>query len=158
HVLPTCSSIIHHGGNGTFMSALVAKVPQLVCDIEGESLLMRLVEEDSGQIDIGTVRNGLELDVSDPDQLQTPSAVWKLPAKKLEATPVSELLISKGAGARLDHRAQTVSDMRELIWHVTTDPGYRERAVMLYEEWSAVPSPGEVIPALERLVAAHRRR
>ncbi len=157
-VLPTCSSMIHHGGGGTMMSALVAGVPQLVCDIKGESLLMRLVEVDPGQVASGTVRNGLELDVSDPDQIEIPSEVWELPAKKLEATPAVEFLISKGAGARLDHRAQSISEMRELIWHVTTDAGYRERAAMLHQEWLAVPSPGEVIPALERLVAAHRPR
>lgn len=156
HLLPTCSSIIHHGGIGTFSTAVAAKVPQLVCDLEGESIMMRLVEDEPDVMDTGTLRNGYEFDASEEEQ--APSTHWEVPAKKLEATPVSDFVIAKGAGVRLDHRAQSVAEIRELIWHVSTDAGYAARAAELHDEWLATPSPSEIIPDLERLAAEHRGR
>lgn len=158
HLLPTCSSVIHHGGIGTYSNAVATSVPQLVCDIEGESIMIRLVEDEPGELATGTLRNGLDLDASGQEQAQAPSTHWEFPAKKLEATHVSNFVMAKGAGARLDHRAQTIPQMRELIWNVATDPRYQDGAAALHKEWLATPSPSEIIPDLERLIAEHRGR
>ncbi|SDJ98205.1 UDP:flavonoid glycosyltransferase YjiC, YdhE family [Actinopolyspora mzabensis] len=157
-LMPTCSALIHHGGIGTYSAAVAAKVPQLVCDLADESLLMRLVEDDPNVMKAGTYRLGWEFGVREEGEASAPTAHWELPAKKVEATPVSEFMLSKGSGARLDHRAQSIEEMRELIWHVATDPSYHANAAALYDDWMAMPGPGDVVPDLEKLTVQNRRR
>jgi Erythromycin biosynthesis protein CIII-like, N-terminal domain/Erythromycin biosynthesis protein CIII-like, C-terminal domain len=156
-LLPTCSALIHHGGIGTYSSAVMAKVPQLVCDIEGESLMMKLVVDEPDVMETGTYRVGWEFGVREEGEPQAPEAHWELPAKKVEATPVSNFVIATGAGARLDHRAQSIEEMRDLIRTVATAESYRENAVRLHDEWLAMPSPSDVIPQLEELATELRR-
>ncbi|MFE5245510.1 MULTISPECIES: nucleotide disphospho-sugar-binding domain-containing protein [unclassified Streptomyces] len=154
-LMPTCSTLIHHGGNGTYASAVAFQVPQLVCDIKDESVLLKLVDDEQDELRTGTYRNGYEAGLRE----EAASGVhWELPAKKIEATPVSEFVISRGVGDRLDHRAQSVEEIRELIWRTAHDPAYHHAAVNLRSEWLAMPSPSDIIPDLERLVVQNRRR
>lgn len=158
HLLPTCSALIHHGGIGTYSSAVAHKVPQLVCDVEGVSLLMRLVEDGDGDVNkTGTYRLGWEFDEREEGEPDAATSHWELPAKKVESTVVSDFVISTGAGVRLDHRATTVEEIRDLVWSVATDQCYRHAAAALHDDWLAMPSPSDVIPDLEKLVVQHRR-
>lgn len=154
-LMPSCSTLIHHGGNGTYAAALANQVPQLVCDIEGESVLLKLVEDQADQLATGTYRNGYEVGIR--EETTSASFHWELPAKKIEATPVSEFVIAKGVGGRLDHRAQTVDEIRELIWNTANNPAYHHAAADLRNEWLAMPSPSDIIPDLEKLATQNRR-
>ncbi|MFC5183323.1 nucleotide disphospho-sugar-binding domain-containing protein [Actinomadura harenae] len=157
HLMPTCSAMIHHGGIGTYSAAVPAKVPHLVCDIEGESLMLQPVQ-DTDASRTGTLLPGLEHGKREErDADAGPPPVFELPAKKVEATPVSEFVIAQGSGARLDHRAQTVEEMRALILEVATSEAYRKGAEDVHAQWLATPSPSDVVPVLERLAAEHRR-
>jgi glycosyltransferase len=155
NLLPTCSAVIHHGGIGTFAAAVAAKVPQIVCDT-GETLMMRSVEVDPRTMEDGTYRVGFEFGVNE-DVVETVTT-WELPAKKLEATPTSAYVLSRGAGARLDHVTQPVDEIRKLIMQVVGEPSYQAGAQAVYDEWLSQPSPADIVPSLERLTARHRRR
>ncbi|WP_242900811.1 nucleotide disphospho-sugar-binding domain-containing protein [Actinomadura terrae] len=157
HLLPTCSAMIHHGGIGTYSAAVPAKVPHLVCDIEGESLMLKPVQEQDASR-TGTLLPGLEIGKREDREADGPPPVFELPAKKVEATPVSNFVISKGSGARLDHRAQSVEEMRELIRTVATDESYKRGAEAVHEQWLATPSPADVVVTLERIAAERRGR
>ena len=158
HLLPTCSAMIHHGGIGTYSAAVPAKVPHLVCDIEGESLMLKPVG-DTDASRTGTLLPGLEIGKREERDVEAgPPPVFELPAKKVEATPVSNFVMAQGSGARLDHRAQSVEEMRELIHRVATEDYYREGAEAVYRQWLATPSPGDIVPALERMAAEGKRR
>ncbi|GAT67127.1 DUF1205 domain-containing protein [Planomonospora sp. ID91781] len=154
-LLPTCSAVIHHGGIGTFGAACAAKVPQIVCDT-GESVLVRPSEVDPRSIEDGTFRNGFEFGVS--EEVTETVTTWELPAKKLEATPTSEYVIGRGAGTRLDHRTQSVDEIRKMIDQVVNDASYARGAQAVFDDWLSMPSPAGVVPVLERLTAEHRRR
>ncbi len=158
HLMPTCSALIHHGGIGTYSSAVAYAVPQLVCDLEGESVLMRLVDERGDVMKSGTYRLGWEFGVREEGGPEEPESHWELPAKKVEATPVSDFVISKGAGVRLDHRKLSVGEIRDLVWKVATDHSYHQQAQSLRDEWLTMPSPSDIIPDLEKLVVQNRRR
>lgn len=155
HLLPTCAAVIHHGGIGTFGAACAFKVPQIVCDTE-ESVLVRPSEVDPRTLQDGTFRNGFEFDVQ--EEVVETVTTWEPPAKKLEATPTSEYVLGRGAGARLDHQTMSVDEIRKLIHEVVHDPRYARGAQEVYAEWLAMPSPAAVVPVLERLTAEHRRR
>lgn len=155
HLLPTCSALIHHGGIGTYSAAAVAKVPHLVCDIKDESLLLKIAEEQPDPLQSGLYQVGIELGLR--EQTAAPAGNWELPAKKIEATPVSNFVIAQGSGARLDHRAQSVEEMRDLILEVATADSYRQGAAAVYEQWLATPSPGDIVPVLERMTIEHRQ-
>jgi UDP:flavonoid glycosyltransferase YjiC (YdhE family) len=158
HLLPTCSAMIHHGGIGTYSTAVPAKVPHLVCDIEGESLMLKPVG-DTDASRTGTLLPGLEIGKREERDAEAgPPPVFELPAKKVEATPVSNFVIAQGSGARLDHRAQSVEEMRELILRVATDDSYRKGAEAVYEQWLATPGPSDIVPTLERMTTQRRRR
>lgn len=154
HLLPTCSALIHHGGIGTYAAAAALKVPQIVCDT-GETLLMRAVEVDPRTMADGTYRIGYEFGVREEVEMVT---TWELPAKKLEATPTSSYVVSRGAGARLNHVTQSVDEIRKLVLQVVDQPSYQDGAQAVYDEWLAMPSPADVVASLERLTAEHRRR
>lgn len=50
-LLPSCSAVIHHGGGGTFATAVASKVPQLVCPEEGadfDDIASHVVERGAG--------------------------------------------------------------------------------------------------------------
>lgn len=155
HLLPTCSAMIHHGGIGTFAVACASKVPQIVCDT-GESIMLRPVEVDPRVMAEGTYRVGFEFGVN--EQVVETVTTWELPAKKLEATPTSNYVISRGAGTRLDHRTQSVDEIRKMIMEVLDDASFADGAQTVYDDWLAMPSPADVVSVLERLTAEHRGR
>ncbi|WP_117210210.1 nucleotide disphospho-sugar-binding domain-containing protein [Allorhizocola rhizosphaerae] len=153
-LLPTCSAVIHHGGIGTFAAACAANIPQIVCDT-GESVMLRPVEVDPRTMQDGTYRIGFEFGVS--EEVVETVTTWQLPAKKLEATPTSEYVVSRGAGERLDHHRQSAGEIRKMIADVLFDERYRAGAQAVFDDWLAMPSPAAIVPQLERLTAEHRR-
>jgi UDP:flavonoid glycosyltransferase YjiC (YdhE family) len=153
HLLPTCSALIHHGGIGTYSAAVAAKVPQLVCDIAGESLLLKTAEERPDALGSGLYQTGVELGLK--EETAADGGNWELPAKKIEAFVISEFAINHGAGERLDHRNMSVEQLRDLIWRVATGDSYRRGAAAVYEQWLGTPSPSEIVPVLERMTAEY---
>jgi UDP:flavonoid glycosyltransferase YjiC (YdhE family) len=158
HLLPSCNLLIHHGGFGTYSAAAAAGVPNLVCDIEGESLMMRPLGNEGDVMQTGTYRVGWEFGEREAGRStsDTSSVHWSLPAKKVEAAPVSTFVAARGSGDRLDHRKQSVQEIRELIMRVATEPRYRAGAARVREEWLATPAPADIVPVLERLALRHR--
>jgi UDP:flavonoid glycosyltransferase YjiC (YdhE family) len=133
-LVPTCSALVHHGGMGTFISAVAAKVPQLVCDTD-DSLLFRPAGADQ---DTGTYR---------PSEEQG----WTHPPKNLLATPCATYVAEHGAGVRLNHRAQSVDDIRKEIVRVLTEASFADGAAAIHETWRNTPSPNDIVPTLEEL-------
>jgi|GEM_PF-1980376 len=150
---PTCSAIIHHGGGGTFAAPVAFNVPQIVCDTD-ESLMMQPVEV--SVMEDGTYRVGYEYDVN--EKVHETVTSWELPGKKLEAPPAAKYVTERGAGARLDHRTQSVEEIAAMISAVVSDPAYKAGAQAVYDSWLALPSPAAIVPALESLTREHRRR
>ncbi|TYC00299.1 DUF1205 domain-containing protein [Micromonospora sp. WP24] len=159
-ILPTCAAVIHHGGLGTFQAAVASRVPQLVCDTL-ESIMLKMEQEapEEETDDSGIYRSGVEYGVREADEREHEPAVrWLMPAKKLEATPVSNYVVSRGAGLRLNHQTQSVAELRESIEAVLTDPSYQQGAEAIYDVWRAMPSPNDVVPVLESLAQDARNR
>jgi UDP:flavonoid glycosyltransferase YjiC (YdhE family) len=156
-VLPTCSAVIHHGGLGTFQASVAFRLPQLVCDTL-ESIMLRVEQDDEAPEDLGVYRSGVEYGVRDPGEQPKPRVRWVMPAKKLEATPVSNYVIGRGAGIRLNHRTHSVPELREQIQRVLEDSSYRQGAQAVYEVWQATPGPSDIVPVLENLTVDSRRR
>jgi len=44
-----------------------------------------------------------------------------------------------------------------LILEVATADSYRQGAAAVYEQWLATPSPGDIVPVLERMTIEHRQ-
>ncbi|MFD9204429.1 nucleotide disphospho-sugar-binding domain-containing protein, partial [Streptomyces anthocyanicus] len=111
-LLPTCSAVIHHGGSGTFQTALAHGVPQLI----------------------------------------VPDMVWDTihKAKQLEKT---------GAGLYLhdvDH--YTAQDLRDHVLRLLDEPSFAENCARIRREMVGTPSPNDIVPVLEKLVAEHRAK
>jgi hypothetical protein len=157
YLLPTCTAVIHHGGIGTYSAGVTARIPHLICDVAGESLMMRLVADTPDVMNAGTYRLGWEFGVREDGEVEAPSTHWELPPKKVEAAPVADFVTAQGSGARLDHRAQSIDEMRDLIVKVATSQSYRAGAAAVYDRWLATPSPADLVPELERLTIKHRR-
>lgn len=153
-LLPTCSAVIHHGGPSTFAVSWASDIPQIVCD-SGESLLMQAVGAEPNTLESGVYRIGFEFGVR--ENLTEKVTHWQMPAKKLEATPTSEYVIANGAGTRLNHFTQSAGEIADMVTGVLTDPSYAEGAHALFQTWLARPSPGDIVPLLERLTWEHRR-
>jgi glycosyltransferase len=119
--------------------------------------MMREVEDD---VDVkeGTYQVGFEYGVDEEAARAEKSTHWELPAKKVESTPIADYVISHGAGERIDHRAQSIDEIRETIYKVATSESYRIGASRLYHQWLATPTPAEIIPMLERLTAEYKDR
>jgi len=147
HLMPTCSAIIHHGGVGTYAAACASRVPQLICDTEESVLLLQ--DTQSTESDTGTYQAGREFGVR--EETPTETIRWVLPAKSLIATPVSNYIINKGAGVRLNHRSLTTEEIGEQILRVVNDPTYRDGANNTYQTWLATPSPADIVTTFERL-------
>lgn len=132
-LLPTCTALVHHGGIGTLMAAIAARVPHLVFDT-GEPARIEITELENGELE------------------------YKLPDKKVEATWSSTFVIDSGAGERLDHKTQTVAEIRKLIQQVVETPRYQEGADSLYHEWMTTPGPNDIVTTLEVLAAHYSSR
>jgi UDP:flavonoid glycosyltransferase YjiC (YdhE family) len=130
-LLRTSAALAHHGGLGTMAAASVLGVPQLIFDTGGSNKLAT-VEHADGSVEV------------------------VLPDKKMEATYVADYVIRRHAGGRLNHKAQTVAEMRDLLEQVLTDASYREGAAALSQAWLTLPTPNEIVPTLEKLTARHQ--
>ncbi|MDO0924374.1 activator-dependent family glycosyltransferase [Streptomyces sp. TG1A-8] len=105
-LLPSCAAVVHHGGWGTFSTALVNAVPQLA--------------------------------------LSTHVADQELRGRSLQ---------DAGAGLYLHHSEADPDRVADLTRRLLEDPSYTAAARKLREESAAMPSPHDLVPELERLVA-----
>lgn len=142
-LIPTCSALVHHGGMGTFISAVASKVPQLVCDTD-DSLLFK----PAGSDDRGTYRAGREFGVRETGESDRSS--WAHPPKNLLATPCATYVSERGAGVRLDHQTQSADDIRKQILRVLSEPSFADGAAAIYDTWLNTPSPNDIVPTLEK--------
>lgn len=109
-LLPTCSAIVHHGGAGTFGTAVDCGVPQLI---------------------IPGTHWGFQ---------------WWGPLAHANG------LQEQGAGlfvADADHL--TVEALHDDIVRVLEDPSFRANSIRLRTEVLGLPTPNDLVPALERL-------
>lgn len=105
-LLPSCSAIIHHGGYGSYATALACGVPQLF----------------------------LSTSVSDHELRGT-------------------MLESSGAGIFAHHREAKPDQVRAHVQRLVGEAGFAATARRLRDEGAEMPSPHEIVPVLERLVA-----
>ncbi|WP_410655409.1 nucleotide disphospho-sugar-binding domain-containing protein [Amycolatopsis sp. lyj-112] len=113
-LLPTCSAIVHHGGYGTFISAIEHGVPQLVVP--------------------GKFGN---------DKFWGPTAE-------------ADALESHGAGLYVSESGHVTADvLREKLQQVLKEPDFARNAARLRDLTDELPTPNEIVPALERLTARH---
>lgn len=126
-LIPTCSLLIHHGGMGTVMPAVANRVPQLVLDFVGNEISATAV---GGRM--GRSRYSL-------------------------GPALSRQLAKTGAGLIMDVSKPSVTEMREQIMRVLTEPSFRQGVTRMYDDLLATPSPAEFVPILERMVARHRQ-
>ncbi|MGW5849819.1 activator-dependent family glycosyltransferase [Streptomyces sp. NPDC055254] len=109
-LLPSCSAVIHHGGAGTFNTALSCGVPQLIL----------------------------------------PDGVWDTDHK-------ARLLEERGAGIRVaEPERADAATLRALLGRLLEEPSFARAAARLRQESRGMPAPGDVVPVLERLAAAHK--
>ncbi|MCW2931929.1 MAG: kedS10 [Actinomycetia bacterium] len=114
-LLPSCSAIVHHGGYGTFISAIEHAVPQLVMP--------------------GKLGN---------DKYWGPVAM----ANGLE---------KQGAGVYVSDPGRLTPDgLRDHLMKVLKDPAFGNNAARLRDEAGEMPTPNDVVPAIEKLTAGHR--
>ena len=114
-LLPSCSAIVHHGGYGTFVSAMEHAVPQLVVPGKFGS------DKYWGPV---AMANGLE---------------------------------KQGAGAYVaDPGRLTADGLHDHLMKVLKDPAFGRNAARLRGEAAEMPTPNDVVPAIEELTAGHR--
>ncbi|GLU50022.1 activator-dependent family glycosyltransferase [Nocardiopsis ansamitocini] len=115
HVLMTdCAAVVHHGGAGTYLTALYHGVPQLI--------LADLV----------------------------------MPRYQFDESLLARGLVAQGAGLQLPGTEMSAGAVAEAVGRLLTDPSFRHRAARLRAEVLDMPSPVDLVPVLEELVAAHR--
>lgn len=113
-LLPTCSAIVHHGGYGTFISALEHGVPQLLVP--------------------GKFGN---------DKFWGPTAMV-------------DALESHGAGLYVSEAGHVTADLlRDKLQQVLKEPDFARNAARLRNRSDELPTPNDIVPALERLTARH---
>ncbi|MET8260570.1 activator-dependent family glycosyltransferase [Micromonospora sp. NPDC005205] len=90
-------------------------------------------------------------------QLIVPSAYWS--EKWFGPVAQANGLQERGAGVWLayDSDRLTPAGLREDLMRVLKDPSFKENAVRLRTEMMGLPTPNEVVPAVEKLTAAYRR-
>ncbi|WP_206792533.1 nucleotide disphospho-sugar-binding domain-containing protein [Amycolatopsis sp. MtRt-6] len=126
-LLPTCSALVNHGSFGTVIAGLANAVPQIVCDTDEPTRFFGRATPD-----------GVEWDRTSP--------------KQGYSTLTSNYLADRGAGSRLDHQKQSISEIRSMLRRVVEDPEVRDAALRLREEeWASTPTPAQLVPWLEKL-------
>ncbi|MFE6621145.1 nucleotide disphospho-sugar-binding domain-containing protein [Streptomyces sp. NPDC057740] len=65
-------------------------------------------------------------------------------------------LTERGVGLLLRHEECSVDDIRKMVTRVLEEPSFRQGSQALRRDLLASPSPAEVVPVLERLVAEYR--
>ncbi|WP_093798932.1 activator-dependent family glycosyltransferase [Streptomyces sp. Wb2n-11] len=108
-LLPSCSAIIHHGGAGTFLTALAHGIPQVV-----------------------------------------------VPARMWCNTPRAKRARAAGVALACPPEELTAGRLRAMVTRVLDDGSFARNAARVRAEMLGTPTPGEIVPTLERLVAAHR--
>jgi glycosyltransferase (activator-dependent family) len=89
-------------------------------------------------------------------QLIVPSAYWS--EKWFGPVAQANGLRERGAGVWLAYDSDhlTAAGLREHLLRVLKDPSFKENAVRLRTEMLGLPTPNDVVPALEKLASAHR--
>lgn len=88
-------------------------------------------------------------------QLIVPSSWWS--ERFYGPVAMANGLEERGAGVYVADSADlTAGALRESLVRVLTEPSYRDNAEQLRKETAGMPSPNEVVPALEELTAQHR--
>lgn len=89
-------------------------------------------------------------------QLIVPSAYWS--EKWFGPIAHGNALAEQGAGMLLsfDSEHLTASRLRDGLSRVLKDPSFKQNATRLRTELAALPTPSDLVPALERLTAEHR--
>ncbi|MBQ1076544.1 DUF1205 domain-containing protein [Micromonospora sp. C31] len=128
-LLPSCSAMVHHGGMGTFASAVALRVPQLITDSD----------DDNGMITIEA--DGLE---------------WSMATKHIESSVTARCVAERSAGLVLDIKNLSVDAMRKQLVRVLDEPTFRQGADSLHDDLLATPSPTETVPVLEKLTRRYR--
>jgi glycosyltransferase (activator-dependent family) len=107
-LLPTCSAVAHHGGAGTWSTAVVSGTPQLIFP-----------------------------------------SVWD---NAYRARRTAEV----GAGLGIAPAELTPGSLREGLCRLLSEPRFTHGAERLRRELESEPSPGEIVPTLEKLTARHQ--
>ncbi len=76
----------------------------------------------------------------------------------MESAAYAGYLERYGAGLTVDHREQSVAEMRKALLRVLEDPDIAAGTERLHAAWLAMPSPNDIVPSLEKLTALHRAR
>ncbi|MBW4721835.1 activator-dependent family glycosyltransferase [Saccharothrix obliqua] len=89
-------------------------------------------------------------------QLLVPSAYWS--EKWYGPIAQGNALAEQGAGLLLsgDSDHLSAAALRAGLVRVLDDPSFRHNAERLRAEWAAVPTPNDLVPALERLTGQYR--
>ncbi|RSM47487.1 glycosyl transferase [Actinoplanes sp. ATCC 53533] len=123
-LVPTCRTLIHHGGFASFAAAAATGVPQLVTD--SPEAAVNAVAEDGEAMG----------------------------ATKHAASPVTvRHVTARHAGEVLDIGRPSAQAIQEQVARMLTDRAYAAGAATLRADYLAAPDPHEVVAGLERRVA-----
>ncbi|MEV7116300.1 nucleotide disphospho-sugar-binding domain-containing protein [Streptomyces anulatus] len=67
-----------------------------------------------------------------------------------------QYVAASGAGLVLTEDETTPEVLRDSLLRLLTEPGFREGADRLHQEWLDTPSPAATVPLLEQMAAQHR--
>ncbi|WP_027659892.1 activator-dependent family glycosyltransferase [Salinispora fenicalii] len=109
-LLPTCAGIVHHGGAGTFATAVAHQVPQLVIPTQGGDF---------------------------PD--------------------IARYVAAQGAGLTIEGAGLSAETLGDHLERLLTDSSLRTGTAALHRDMLATPSPSDIVPLLEKLMAEHRQ-
>jgi UDP:flavonoid glycosyltransferase YjiC (YdhE family) len=70
----------------------------------------------------------------------------------------SRYLLARGAGVALPSDGLTAAQVARELSRMLTEPSFRRGAGAVYADLAAAPSPGELVPVLERMAAQFRTR
>lgn len=108
-LLPSCVTLIHHGGPNDIADALAHGVPQLM-----------------------------------------------LPTRRRLGIPEARRVAEFGAGLCRQAEELSAAELRGMLLRVLRTPSFARAAAALRAASLATPSPGDLVPVLERLTTAHR--
>ncbi|ONI92327.1 hypothetical protein ALI22I_04530 [Saccharothrix sp. ALI-22-I] len=83
-------------------------------------------------------------------QLILPGLYWDEPRR-------AELLAARGAGLVLDRERLTEAHVGDQLARLLTEPSFAANAATIRQEAQAAPSPHDIVPRLEALVAEHEK-
>ncbi|MEU4532817.1 activator-dependent family glycosyltransferase [Micromonospora ureilytica] len=80
-----------------------------------------------------------------------------VPTKMWCNVPKAERVEQAGAGLWCEPENLTAARLREMLLRVLDEPSFAAGAARVRDEMLATPSPGDLVPQLEKLTAEHRR-